>query len=85
MDGKGRWIDNICIERWFRSLKVEFIYVNEFNSPKELRNGIDGYIDEYNGIRPHQSLRYDTPEYVYYEAFQNHQEYSEEFQNQQVA
>ena len=40
MDGKSRWADNIMIERWFRSLKTEMVYINEFRSPKELRQAI---------------------------------------------
>ena len=40
MDGKSRWADNIMIERWFRSLKTERVYINEFRSPKELRQVI---------------------------------------------
>ena len=69
MDGKARWIDNVIIERWFRSLKVEYVYINEYNSPNELRNAIAVYVDEYNCIRPHQSLDYATPEEVYHMAF----------------
>lgn len=47
MDGKSRWADNIMIERWFRSLKTELIYINEFRSPRELRQSIRSYIDDY--------------------------------------
>ena len=70
MDGKGRWIDNVIIERWFRSLKVERIYINECNSPKELRNDIADYIAEYNNHRPHQSMNYRTPHLVYFGCFE---------------
>jgi putative transposase len=69
MDGKGRWIDNIIIERWFRSLKVEYIYINEFLTPRLLRAGIREYIDNYNCERPHQSLGYETPLYAYKNVF----------------
>ena len=69
MDGKARWIDNVVIERWFRSLKHENIYINEYNSPKELRRGIASYIEEYNTVRPHQSLDNAVPVQVYYESF----------------
>lgn len=69
MDGKSRWADNIMIERWFRSLKTEMIYINEFNTPKELRTGIRTYINDYNEVRPHESLDYATPNKVYYSAF----------------
>lgn len=56
MDGKARWVDNVMIERWFRSLKCENIYINEYASPKELRRGIREYIEEYNKERPHQGI-----------------------------
>lgn len=70
MDGKSRWADNIMIERWFRSLKTEKIYINEFRSPKELRAGIADYISEYNSERPHEAHEYATPNDVYYGVFQ---------------
>ncbi len=67
MDGKSRWADNIMIERWFRSLKTEKIYINEFVSPRELRKGIVEYINEYNKLRPHEALGYATPDSYYFE------------------
>ena len=69
MDGKGRWIDNVIIERWFRSLKVERIYINEYNSPKQLRADMVEYISEYNHERPHQSMDYKTPATTYCNCF----------------
>lgn len=69
MDGKSRWADNIMIERWFRSLKTELIYVNEFSSPRALRQAIQSYINDYNSIRPHGALDYQTPDMVYEESF----------------
>jgi putative transposase len=69
MDGKARWADNVLIERWFRSLKVEYVYVNDYTSPRELRAGITGYIEEYNNLRPHQNLGYNTPKAVYFTIF----------------
>lgn len=69
MDGKSRWADNIMIERWFRSLKTELIYINEFRSPRELRQSIRSYIDDYNRLRPHEALDYATPDAVYYASF----------------
>ena len=69
MDGKSRWADNIMIERWFRSLKTELIYINEFRSPRELRQSIRSYINDYNTLRPHESLEYETPDSVYYASF----------------
>jgi len=71
MDGKGRWADNVAIERWFRSLKTENIYINDYISPRELRRGVSAYIDRYNNIRPHQSLGYRTPSDVYGDCFKN--------------
>ena len=65
MDGKSRWADNIMIERWFRSLKTEMIYINEFASPRELREAIGDYIERYNTLRPHEALDYETPQSVY--------------------
>lgn len=69
MDGKSRWADNIMIERWFRSLKTELIYINEFRSPKELRRAIRQYVSDYNTLRPHEALNYDTPEATYLSCF----------------
>ena len=68
MDGKSRWADNVMIERWFRSLKFENIYTNEYETPRELRRGIAGYINDYNNNRPHQSLKNMRP----FEAFRNY-------------
>ena len=69
MDGKARWVDNVIIERWFRSLKTEWVYINEYNSPKELRVGIKYYVIDYNDLRPHQTHGYDTPATIYNKAF----------------
>jgi len=71
MDGKARWVDNVVIERWFRSLKCENIYITEYNSPRELRKGIYDYINEYNYHRPHQSLGNMRPIEVFTEIFNN--------------
>jgi putative transposase len=65
MDGKARWVDNVIIERWFRSLKHENIYINEYNTPRQLKDGIREYVREYNTERPHQSLDYRSPAAVY--------------------
>lgn len=69
MDGKSRWADNIMIERWFRSLKTEELYVNEYTSPRMLRKAIAAYIQQYNTVRPHETLCYDTPKHVYDSSF----------------
>jgi len=65
MDGKARWVDNVVIERWFRSLKVERIYPYEYLNPRALRAGIRDYVNEYNNERPHESHNYHTPAEVY--------------------
>ena len=69
MDGKSRWADNIMIERWFRSLKTELIYINEYHSPRELRQALERYVTEYNSERPHEALGYRTPDTVYNSCF----------------
>jgi putative transposase len=65
MDGKARWVDNVIIERWFRSLTTERIYPYEYMTPIVLRIGLREYIEEYNTERPHQTHDYLTPEEVY--------------------
>ena len=65
MDGRSRWADNIMIERWFRSLKCESLYISEYRTPRELRQLVREYITEYNTVRPHEALDYRTPEEVY--------------------
>jgi len=69
MDGKARWVDNVIIERWFRSLKCEYIYINELETPKILRKAIKQYVSEYNAERPHQSLGNKYPIEIYTAAF----------------
>jgi len=65
MDGKGRATDNICIERFWRSAKVERIYLNEYSSIKELRDDIKDYMEFYNYRRFHETLEYQKPMSVY--------------------
>ena len=69
MDGKSRWADNIMIERWFRTLKTERIYINEYSSPKALRKDIGSFIQEYNEVRPHEAIAYMTPSQRFNECF----------------
>jgi putative transposase len=66
MDGRGRVMDNIFIERLWRSLKYEDIYIKEYETVKQLYQGLDQYFDFYNNERPHQSLEYRTPAMVYF-------------------
>jgi putative transposase len=65
MDGKGRALDNIFIERFWRTLKYEYIYLNVFNNGRELEKGLDGFVQFYNHGRKHQSLGYLAPADVY--------------------
>ncbi len=68
MDGKGRATDNICIERFWRSAKVERIYLNEYNSIKELKDDIADYMEFYNHRRFHETLKYKKPMAVYFDS-----------------
>ena len=61
MDGKGRYLDNIFIERLWRSLKYEDIYIKAYASVPEARRGIGGWLSFYNDERLHQALGYRTP------------------------
>jgi len=65
MDGKGRWLDNVAIERFWRSIKYEDIYLKSYETISELVKGIGSYITRYNQYRPHQSLNEATPEEIY--------------------
>jgi putative transposase len=65
MDGKGRCIDNIFVERLWRSLKYEEVYLNPYDSMHEARMGIGRYFDFFNDERPHQALGYQTPASFY--------------------
>ena len=65
MDGKGRYLDNIFIERLWRSLKYEEVFINAYGSVAEARRGIDAWIYFYNAERPHQALGYRTPNEVH--------------------
>ena len=67
MDGKGRALDNVFIERFWRSLKQEKIYRIVLMTVKEAKANIGEYMEFYNSERMHQSLDYKTPEFVYYE------------------
>ena len=67
MDGKGRALDNVFVERLWRSVKYEDIYPKGYESLKEVRQGLKKYFDFYNEKRPHQGLKYRTPADVYFE------------------
>ena len=62
---KGRFLDNIFIERLWRSLKYEEVFIKAYSSVLEARRGIGGWLSFYNDERPHQALRYRTPRVVF--------------------
>jgi putative transposase len=66
MDGKGRWIDNVFVERLWRSVKYESIYLHAYETPREVRVALARYFEFYNAHRPHQSLGYRTPDEIYF-------------------
>jgi len=65
MDGKGRALDNIFTERLWRTVKYEEVYLQDYATPKDARQGLTRYLDFYNHTRPHQALGYRTPADVY--------------------
>jgi putative transposase len=67
MDGKGRWADNIPVERFWRTLKYEDVFLNAYETVSQARDGISRFIKRYNEERLHQSLGYETPGEVYRE------------------
>lgn len=68
MDGKGRALDNVFVERLWRSVKYECVYRREWENIKDVRQGLKDYFKFYNHDRPHQGLKHDrTPALVYYE------------------
>ena len=66
MDGKGRWMDNVFIERVWRSLKYEEVYLKAYETVKEARESIKTYLAFYNSERTHQSLDRQTPDEAYF-------------------
>ena len=65
MDGRGRWLDNVFIERLWRSLKYECVYLHAFETGTELRAGLSRWIGYYNSRRPHSTLAGQTPDEAY--------------------
>ena len=65
MDGRGRALDNVYIERFWRTLKQQEVYLNEYTSPKEARRSIAAFIHSYNYFKPHQGLHGKTPAQIY--------------------
>jgi putative transposase len=69
MDGRGRAHDNIFVERLWRSVKYERVYLHNYETVREAVQDIGEYFDIYNNKRPHQSLGYRTPTEVYFNRF----------------
>jgi putative transposase len=66
MDGRGRAMDKVFTERLWRTVKYEEVYLNDYTTVRETREGISHYMNFYNQERPHQSLKYKTPAEVYF-------------------
>ena len=66
MDGKGRWVDNVFVERLWRSVKYEDVYLRAYGTPAALRTGLNNYFQFYNTERRHQALNRQTPDAVYW-------------------
>ena len=67
MDGKGRWVDNVFVERVWRSVKYEDVYLRAYETPTELRAGLARYFGFYNTKRRHSALDRRTPDAVYFD------------------
>jgi putative transposase len=66
MDGKGRWVDNVFVERLWRSVKYEDIYLHAYETPKQVNQALTSYFGFYNTRRPHQALDQCTPDALYF-------------------
>ena len=66
MDGKGRWLDNVFVERLWRSVKYEEVYLHAYADVAEARGGIGDYLHFFNEERPHQALGNRTPSEIYF-------------------
>lgn len=65
MDGRGRFLDNIFVERLWRSVKYEEVYLRDYRIVPDALEGLGRYFPFYNSERPHEALGYNTPEEVY--------------------
>jgi len=71
MDGRGRWMDNVFIERLWRSLKYECVYLNAFDNGLQARQNIGSWLTHYNQARPHSTFNGQTPDEVYNQKIEN--------------
>jgi putative transposase len=69
MDGKGRALDNIFIERFWRTIKYDYIFLNDVRTMPKLKKGVSWFIDYYNRERPHLSLNKRTPDAMYFHGY----------------
>ena len=67
MDGRGRFMDNVFIERFWRTVKHEEVYLQEYDSAYSLADSLERSFDFYNNGRPHESLNHSTPAQVYWQ------------------
>ena len=65
MDGRGRWMDNVFVERLWRTVKYEYVYLHDHATPRALEAGLAGYFPFYNDERLHAALDYLTPATMY--------------------
>ena len=72
MDGRGRVFDNIFVERLWRSVKYEEVYLKDYSGVRDAKDSLRRYFNFYNNDRPHQSLGYKTPSEVYYGEKEKH-------------
>jgi putative transposase len=68
MDGKGRWIDNVFVERLWRSVKYEEVYLHAYETPTQVDQALSRYFGFYNSRRPHQALGQSTPDAMYFQS-----------------
>jgi len=66
MDGRGRWLDNVFVERLWRSVKYEEIYLKTYENDQDARENLTRYFRFYNEERLHQSLKNETPNNIYF-------------------
>ena len=68
MDGKGAWRDNVFVERLWKTIKYEEVYLHAYDTVSDAREGLARYIDFYNRRRPHRALDDMTPDAVYFDS-----------------
>jgi len=73
MDGRGRWVDNVLVERLWKSVKYEEVYLHAYDSVAQARQGLQSYFKFYNERRPHSSLDGKTPDSVYFKSLPTQQ------------